>query len=109
MHRAFCAILFFLLLLTGESMKAQTLQYFLNAARENNPAVQENRNLAAIAGLESEKAKAAYRMPEISATGNLLYAPVIFMIAPFSNLSSLHPEINVNSITANNSFFIYDI
>ena len=77
MHRAFCAILFFLLLLTGESMKAQTLQYFLNAARENNPAVQENRNLAAIAGLESEKAKAAYRMPEISATGNLLYAPVI--------------------------------
>ncbi|HMQ62250.1 MAG TPA: TolC family protein [Flavilitoribacter sp.] len=77
MHRTISVSLFFLLWFTPGRMNAQTLQSFLDAAQANNPVAQENRNLAAIAGLESDRVRAAYRMPEISATGNLLYAPVV--------------------------------
>ncbi|MCB0520024.1 MAG: TolC family protein [Lewinellaceae bacterium] len=70
-------VLLFSFLVTGTQAWAQTLQFYLDAAFATNPAVQENRNLSAIAELEISKTKAIYKMPEFSATANLLYAPVV--------------------------------
>ena len=53
------------------------MQEYLDSARANNPVSQENQNLSAIAALEVDKAKAMYYLPEVSASGNFLYAPVV--------------------------------
>jgi outer membrane protein TolC len=62
---------------TGTQAWAQTLQSYLDAAHANNPVLQTNENLAAIAGLEVDKARGTYQLPNINATGNFLYAPVV--------------------------------
>ncbi|TAK31796.1 MAG: HlyD family efflux transporter periplasmic adaptor subunit [Saprospiraceae bacterium] len=66
----------FLAALQGQ-LWSQNLAAYLAAAHANSPVLQENQNLAAIAGLEMDKAKAVFKMPEISTTGNFLYAPVV--------------------------------
>lgn len=66
-----------LLMVLSCHTQAQSLESYLMAAQANNPALLENENLSAIAGLEVDMAKAAYQMPEISTTGNFLYAPAI--------------------------------
>ncbi|HQU59678.1 MAG TPA: TolC family protein, partial [Saprospiraceae bacterium] len=70
-------ILPILLMVLSCHAQAQSLEAYLAAAQANNPALLENERLSAIAGLEVDMAKAAYQMPEISTTGNFLYAPVI--------------------------------
>ena len=70
-------LLLLTLFLAGGKAEAQTLQEYLDSARANNPVSQENQNLSAIAALEVDKAKAMYYLPEVSASGNFLYAPVV--------------------------------
>lgn len=78
---------------------AQYLQSYLDAAQANNPSVQGNENLAAIASLEVNKARAAYTLPEINATGNFLFAPVVEGIGyenAITNGALYSGQINVN-------------
>ncbi|MBK7410012.1 MAG: TolC family protein [Saprospirales bacterium] len=70
-------ILLSLLMVGAFYVQAQTLQTYLAAAQANNPTLRENENLASISNLEVNKAKAAYKLPEISTSGNFLYAPVV--------------------------------
>lgn len=80
-------------------VQAQTLQTYLTAAHANSPVLKENQNLAAIADLEIEKTKAVYKMPEISATGNFLYAPVVHGIGydeAITNIQLYSAQLNVN-------------
>ena len=79
--------------------QAQTLQTYLAAAHASSPVLLENQNLAAIADLEVEKTKAAYKMPEISATGNFLYAPVVKGVGydeAITNIALYSAQLNIN-------------
>ena len=97
----FVSFLFTLIFLTtlAEMSQAQNLQTYLAAAHANSPVLQENQNLAAIADLEVEKTKAALKKPEISATGNYLYAPIAHGVgydAAITNISLYSAQLNVN-------------
>ena len=88
----------FLLTLTWQA-QAQTLQSYLDAAQVNSPVLRENENLAAIAGLEVNKARAVYQMPEISTTSNFLYAPVVRDIGydnSITNGALYSAQLNIN-------------
>lgn len=65
----------FLLASTGFSQN--TLDYYLKAARENNPVVKENLSLKEKAAIQEKKIKAEYQGPKIYATGEANYSPLI--------------------------------
>lgn len=80
-------------------VQAQTLEMYLATARTNNPVAVENENQAALAGLELQKTNAALKLPEISATGNFLYAPVVQDVGydlSITNGALYSAQLNVN-------------
>jgi outer membrane protein TolC len=70
-------VLFLIFVTAWSQVPAQSLETYLSLARSHNPAIRENENLAVMAGLEAAKARAVYQLPEISTTGNYLFAPVV--------------------------------
>ncbi|MCB0535533.1 MAG: hypothetical protein KDC28_10895 [Saprospiraceae bacterium] len=70
-------LVFTLLCSCSVLLPGQNLPYYLDAALHSNPVVQQNINLSYIARLDAEKAQSVLNKPEITTTGNLLFAPLI--------------------------------
>ncbi len=54
-----------------------TLEDYLKAAIENSPLIHDNKNMAEVNQLEAERLRAFYNKPQISLTGNYLFAPIV--------------------------------
>lgn len=70
-------LVFTLLCSCSVLLPGQNLPYYLDAALHSNPVVQQNINLSYIARLDADKAQSLLNKPEITTTGNLLFAPLI--------------------------------
>lgn len=66
-----------LLFAPGRTKAQNTLDFYLNAARENNPVVKENLLLKEKAAIQEKKIGAEYHGPKIYATGEANYSPLI--------------------------------
>lgn len=77
MKNNFFKILFIIALFStiGSSYAQSNLQFYLNAAFQNNPALKENSNLIRISELDKSLTQAQYSLPQISLTSNYLFAP----------------------------------
>lgn len=77
MKNNFFKILFIIALLStiGSSYAQSDLQFYLNAAFQNNPVMKENSNLIRIGELDKSLTQAQYSLPQISLTSNYLFAP----------------------------------
>ncbi len=77
MKNNFFKILFIIALLStiGSSYAQSDLQFYLNAAFQNNPVMKENSNLIQIGKLDKSLTQAQYSLPQISLTSNYLFAP----------------------------------
>jgi len=68
----------FILLLSGKLCYSQnTLDYYLDAAFENNPVLKENLSRAARTDITANIIKAEYRKPQIFFTSDIFYPPMI--------------------------------
>ncbi|MCX6170885.1 MAG: TolC family protein [Ignavibacteriales bacterium] len=66
-------IAFFLSL--GSSFAQNNLQFYIDAAFQNNPTMKENSNLLRIGELNKSLTESQYSLPQISLTSNYLFAP----------------------------------
>jgi len=69
--------LFFLIALSVNCFPQNNLEYYLKAAKDNNPSVKENFALADKAGLEEKRIRAQYKGPQAYLTGDVFYPPMI--------------------------------
>ena len=65
------------ILLAVDGLAQNNLEYYLKAARENNPTVKENLALSEKAGIQENIIKAEYRKPKIFLSGDIYYPPLI--------------------------------
>jgi outer membrane protein TolC len=65
----------FLALSVGFSQ--DNLDYYLKAAKENNPTIKENLALTEKAGIQQNIIKAEFQSPKVFATGDINYSPLI--------------------------------
>ena len=68
-------LVMFLALCTGFSQN--TLDFYLKAARENNPTIKENLAIAEKSGIQENIIKAETQSPKAFASGNVNYSPLI--------------------------------
>ncbi|MDP4175082.1 MAG: TolC family protein, partial [Bacteroidota bacterium] len=69
-------IFLFLFVLINSQLSAQNiLQYYLNAAFQNNPSIKENINNIQIRNLDRSLNNAQFNLPQVSLTANYLFAP----------------------------------
>ena len=54
-----------------------TLDYYLKAARDNNPTIKENLALTEKAVIQQDIVKAEFRKPKVFATGEINYSPLV--------------------------------
>ena len=54
-----------------------TLDYYINAAKQNSPLINENKNLNKVNQFEIEKLIALYSKPQLGITANYLFAPIV--------------------------------
>lgn len=81
--------------------KAQNnLSYYIIAARQNSPLINDNKNQSKANQLDAERLKALYTKPQIGVTANYLFSPII---STDNNKTSF--ELNSNGAT---NYFGYD-
>ena len=68
-------LVLFLAVCTGFSQN--NLEYYLKAARENNPTIKENLSLKEKAAIQEKMIKAEYQGPKVYASGEANYSPLI--------------------------------
>jgi outer membrane protein TolC len=66
-----------MLLISFNGFSQTSLDYYLKAARENNPTIKENLALGEKAGIQQNIINAEYQKPKVYATGNIYYPPLI--------------------------------
>lgn len=95
------SILVFLIFTAFEVCAQQTLEYYIRAARENSPLINDQINLSKANLLEKDRLKAFYTKPQIGVTANYLFSPII---SKDNNKTSFIP----NAENANN-YLGYDL
>ncbi|MCB9363418.1 MAG: TolC family protein [Flavobacteriales bacterium] len=70
-------ILLFLILIVQCVFSQNTLQSYIEKAKENSPLIKDNINQSKINQLESDRLKAFYTKPQIGITANYLFAPIL--------------------------------
>ena len=71
--------LLFLSILLCPLLKAQNdLQFYLNSAFNNNPALKESRNIISVKKLDKSLTDAQYSLPQISLTANYMFVPYFY-------------------------------
>jgi len=72
-------ILIFISLILGNFVKAQqnTLQFFIERAKENSPFINRNKNHIKLVRLDMEQIRNIYTKPEISFDASVLFAPIV--------------------------------
>ncbi len=53
------------------------LNYYINAAKQNSPLINDNQNQAKVNQLEAERLKAFYTKPQVGITANYMFSPII--------------------------------
>ncbi|HWY12377.1 MAG TPA: hypothetical protein VN026_13675 [Bacteroidia bacterium] len=53
------------------------LNYYINAAKQNSPLINDNQNLSKVNQLEAERLKAFYTKPQVGITANYMFSPII--------------------------------
>jgi len=66
-----------MILISFNGFSQTSLDYYLKAARENNPTIKENLALDEKAGIQQNIINAEYQKPKVYATGNIYYPPLI--------------------------------
>lgn len=95
-------LLLAILLLTSNACLAQNnLSYYIKAAKQNSPLINENKNQSKANLLDAERLKALYTKPQIGVTANYLFAPII---STDNNRTTFEP--NSNGAT---NYYGYDI
>ena len=62
----------------GHFLFSQTdLNYYINAAKQNSPLINDNQNQSKVNQLEAERLKAFYRKPQVGITANYIFSPII--------------------------------
>jgi len=74
--RSFLLLIAYWLISCPAVWAQQDLSFYLKAAKQNSPLFNENKNLGKATELEAERLKAFYTKVQITATGNLMMAPV---------------------------------
>jgi len=69
--------LFIFIIFSINSYQQNNLEYYLRAARENNPLVKENYALAEKAGIAEKRVKAEYLVPQAFLSADVYYPPMI--------------------------------
>jgi len=75
--RNLISLLFFIALLSQGVYAQNTLQAYIDKAKENSPLIKQNKNNDTINQLEIERLKAIYTKPKVGITANYLFSPVI--------------------------------
>lgn len=72
-------ILFIILVAFGSNcLYSQTdLNYYINAAKQNSPLINDNQNQTKVNQLEAERLKAFYTKPQVGVTANYMFSPII--------------------------------
>lgn len=72
-------ILFILLVTFGSNfLYSQTdLNYYINAAKQNSPLINDNQNQTKVNQLEAERLRAFYTKPQVGVTANYIFSPII--------------------------------
>ena len=76
-HKSAGLLLLSILLLTANCFSQNTLDYYLKAARDNNPTIKENLALTEKAVIQQDIVKAEFRKPKVFATGEINYSPLV--------------------------------
>ena len=66
-----------MILISFNGFSQTSLDYYLKAARENNPTIKENLALDEKAGIQQNIINSEYQKPKLYATGNIYYPPLI--------------------------------
>jgi len=53
------------------------LSYYINAAKQNSPLINDNQNQTKVNQLEAERLKAFYTKPQVGVTANYMFSPII--------------------------------
>lgn len=76
--RQFSGLLILAALLMANAARSQTtLDYFLQAARENSPLIKDNRNQAQASRLELDRIRAQYFRPQLGVSATYMMSPVL--------------------------------
>jgi len=67
----------YLFLAISVGFSQDNLDYYLKAAKENNPTIKENLALTEKAGIQQNIIKAEFQSPKVFATGDINYSPLI--------------------------------
>jgi len=83
-----------LFILFSHFIEAQgDLNYYINAAKQNSPLINDNQNQSKVSQLEVERLKAFYTKPQIGLTANYMFSPIL-------NLDNSTPTFEPNSAGA---------
>jgi hypothetical protein len=84
----------FLFIFLSHLLQAQNdLNYYINAAKQNSPLINDNQNQSKVSQLEAERLKAFYTKPQVGITANYLFSPIL-------NLDNSTPVFEANSAGA---------
>ncbi|MFB6318995.1 TolC family protein [Saccharicrinis sp. FJH54] len=75
--RYFCLIISVLLTFSKLDSQTRTLSYYMDKAKANSPLIHETRNLNKILDLNMDQIEAVLKKPEVDASVNVLFAPII--------------------------------
>lgn len=102
-NRSVCAGLFVLILLHlyQPALSQNTLDYYVEQAKQNSPLIQDNKNQDEAAKVEIERIKAFYTKPQVTLTGAVAVSPII-------NRDNAKPELNISPTDATR-YYGYDI
>ncbi|MCW5908348.1 MAG: TolC family protein [Chitinophagales bacterium] len=94
-------IVMFLVGITLQVNAQNTLDYYIQTAKQNSPLVNDNINQSKANQLEIERLKAFYTKPQIGVTANYLFSPVI---STDNNKTTFQP--NADNVT---NYYGYDL
>ena len=67
-----------LIVFSGHFLFSQTdLNYYINAAKQNSPLINDNQNQSKVNQLEAERLRAFYTKPQVGVTANYIFSPII--------------------------------
>ena len=69
------------------------LEYYIAAAKQNSPLINDNQNQSKVYQLEAQRLKAFYTKPQVGITASYIFSPII-------NLDNNQPKFEANSIGA---------
>jgi len=71
------ALFYFLLLIVNVGFSQTDLSYYISAAKQNSPLINDNQNQAKVSQLEAERLRAFYTKPQVGITANYMFSPII--------------------------------